>query len=323
MSRLALLASLCFASLAAAQPVAVFVGEAVNLPAGDVAAFSAVCTAEYGRVAGREVVTAAKAQAALQEHGTPAAAAKELGLAEYTEYSLVRLPGGGDEVRILVNAARKDASGVALHAVSLEMASLADAPALCNRVQGALQRRVAVEATRDRSNVTTAEANQSQGGPRLGTEKVIGFKVGFGLPVGDGGMHNPVATVAFDARLERERYFLELGAGALVPATVQAGLPTYGGITSEIGASVYVMNGDIAPYVGGGIMPRIIFGGGSIVNFAPYLQGGVMFWRESSTRLFVDLRVAQNVLPTGGVMYGGTSTPTYPTELNLLVGMGF
>jgi hypothetical protein len=85
-------------------------------------------------------------------------------------------------------------------------------------------------------------------------------------------------------------------------------------------------------------MPRLM--GQNIANLAVYGQGGVMFFREGATRLYVELRVAQNLLP---VTFGGDIPPDvydpgtgtylpgaapekksfYPTEFSLNIGMGF
>ncbi len=69
---------------------------------------------------------------------------------------------------------------------------------------------------------------------------------------------------------------------------------------------------DVAP------TPRLIFGG-SIFNVAPYAQAGVVFWRQSSTRLFADVRVAQNLLPSAF----DHATALYPTELTGQVGIAW
>jgi hypothetical protein len=68
-----------------------------------------------------------------------------------------------------------------------------------------------------------------------------------------------------------------------------------------------------------------------VTNLAAYGQGGVMFFRDASTRLYTDLRVAQNLLPVGfstcGVVSGSYSTcgtrRLYPTEISLNIGLGF
>ena len=46
-----------------------------------------------------------------------------------------------------------------------------------------------------------------------------------------------------------------------------------------------------------------------------------MFMRQSSTRLYVDARLSQNVLPVGGSF--GNSSGLYPTELTGAVGIGW
>jgi hypothetical protein len=60
-----------------------------------------------------------------------------------------------------------------------------------------------------------------------------------------------------------------------------------------------------------------------------------MFFRESSTRLYVDLRVGQNLLPvtfasepgfdpdTGAALAPSGEVKLFPTEFTLSIGMGF
>src|SRR5690606_15838981 len=102
----------------------------------------------------------------------------------------------------------------------------------------------------------------------------------------------------FDARLEAKSYFLEFGAGVLLPSSSAYESEeqlAYGGVVGEIGASYYLMHTDVSPYVGAGVMPRVL--SASPANLAVYGQAGFMFFRTSSSRLYAELRVAQNVTP--------------------------
>jgi hypothetical protein len=143
----------------------------------------------------------------------------------------------------------------------------------------------------------------------------------------------PQMSGAFDLRLESGQHFIEFGVGLTFAAPDHK--YSYGGIWLDIGGDFYLTQGNTAPYLGGGLMPRLMSDSGqSIANFAPYLQGGVMFFRDQKTRFYTDFRVAQNVLPIkfGGVeSYDYTTSVTtvsnetklYPTELTFSVGMGF
>ena len=69
-------------------------------------------------------------------------------------------------------------------------------------------------------------------------------------------------------------------------------------------------------------------GGG--VYLGAYGQLGIMLTRFSSSRLYAELRVKQNLTPIhmnddpyDSSFHKGESTSVYPTELGLQVGVGF
>lgn len=307
-----------FASAAfAAGPVAVFVPHAINLDPNQVAAFGTVCSAEYGKASGAQVISPLESQAAIGPNGSLVEAAQALHADEYVEFTLVSLGGNGARGRLVVDAVLRNARGQEQHRATMTAEGLDDTVVACERLSLALVRRTTVNETQNRHNVTAMEARATRKPNRTGSEKVYGVKTSFGAPFGRG-KYNPMGTVAFDARLEGERYFIELGVGVLIPASVDQNIGGYGGFTTELGASYYLTDGDVAPYVGGGLQPRFMLGGGPVLNLAPYAQVGLMLFRQSSTRLYVDARLAQNVLPVG---YG--SEQSWPTELALQVGVGF
>jgi hypothetical protein len=125
---------------------------------------------------------------------------------------------------------------------------------------------------------------------------------------------------------------LEFGVGLNLPPVESEKRYSYGGVYADLGANFYLTNDSSAPYLGFGVMPRLM--SRQVTNLAPYAQAGYMFFRESSTRLYIDFRAAQNVLPVG---FGGnthtdsatgatTTDPErnlYPTELALHLGIGW
>jgi hypothetical protein len=140
-------------------------------------------------------------------------------------------------------------------------------------------------------------------------------------------------VAGFALRVEARSHFLEFGVGLALPANAGDGEHrAYGGVYADIGANFYLADSSTSPYLGFGVMPRLM--SRQVTNLAPYGQAGLMFFRESSTRLYLDLRVAQNVLavgfgggseydPASGTDVSEPSERLYPTELTLHVGVGW
>ncbi len=176
-------------------------------------------------------------------------------------------------------------------------------------------------------NVTTNEGIAPR---RVSSSRVAGFKGSFIYPIGWTKRVRSQMSLGFDLKLEGDNHFLEVGVGFTVPAGATSDL-AYGGLWSDIGASFYLTHDVSAPYIGFGILPRLM--SSDVTNLAGYVQGGMMFFRDVSTRLYVDARVAQNVLPVGfqscPYAYDSTVSPgcstqrLYPTEISLNVGIGF
>jgi hypothetical protein len=134
--------------------------------------------------------------------------------------------------------------------------------------------------------------------------------------------------LAFNGRLEGNEYFLEFGGGFMIPAeSEELDHRGYGGIFAEFGASYYLTHSEVSPYIGAGVMPRIL--SSQPGNIAAYGQVGAMFFRSSSSRLYVDGRITQNLT----TMYfdrnnfepssDNASRSALPTELGLNVGVGW
>jgi hypothetical protein len=223
----------------------------------------------------------------------------------------------------LVHFTRKKGDGQNVEA-QLTFDRLEEAPTLIPRLADSVYRQVPLEDTRDRHNVSVAEAQATA--LRVGNQRMLGVKLSFGAPVGANASFNGIGAIGFDGRFEREHYFIELGAGFILPGP--GGNKSYGGVGADLGIDYFLTNADTAFYFGGGFTPRLIFSEAmnSPLNVAPYLQVGVLFDRSARMRLYADARVAQNLLPVRESSASATSSgpiDTYPTELTLQVGIGW
>jgi len=220
----------------------------------------------------------------------------------------------------LVHLSRKKGDGQVIQA-QLLVERLEEAPTVLARLADSVFKNVPLEDTRDRHNVALVETQGQL--PRVGNQHVLGVKLSFGAPFGSSASYNGIGAIGFDGRFERDKYFVELGAGFTIPGP--GSHKSYGGVGAELGMSYFVTNGDTALYLGGGILPRLIFSesSNSPLNIAPYLQAGVSFDRSARMRLYADLRLAQNLLPVRVNDDSGATVDSYPTELTLQVGIGW
>lgn len=305
--------------------VAVFPVDGTNLDRGEVAAIGQMMASSYQLESGEATLPPKQTAATLEAEGDYAPAASRLGASEYLFVSAVRL-----EERIVITVSRYRADGTLLHSAKMTATSLDDLESISERLARALYRREAIRETQTLDNVTRTEGKKPN---RIWVEKVMGIKASYIYPMAYGGEDiAPMMSFGFDGRLEGESYFLEIGAGFIVPSRNHENRLSYGGLYSDIGASLYLTNTSVSPYVGLGVLPRLV--GIDITNLAAYAQVGAMFFRESSSRIYIDLRVAQNVMPVGfnrsyeydpatGTTTGGGDTELYPLEWTLSVGMGW
>ncbi|HJZ84850.1 MAG TPA: hypothetical protein VKN99_06735 [Polyangia bacterium] len=134
---------------------------------------------------------------------------------------------------------------------------------------------------------------------------------------------------AFDVRLERGGHFSEFGVGL----TVSLPSAKDGSFYMEAGRSYYLNDGDTGLYLGGGLQLREVgVDGLGVITLGAHVQSGLMFFRDRSTRTYVELRVTQNLVPLAVIdtlqaLHPETTPPTpsdaYRTEFGLFVGVGF
>jgi hypothetical protein len=296
-----------------------------HLDEGEVDAIGQMITSAYQQEAKDTTIPPDEAKKAVEEAGGYSQAAQKLGAKEYVYVSAVRL-----DSRISLNATRYSADGKYIYSAKMSATSLDDIEPAAERLAKALLQQQSASDARTADTVSRTEEAQPI---RAQSQKVAGFKGSFIYPIGWKQTVAAQMAGALDIRLESGQHFIELGLG--LTFTSPDHTYSYGGIWLDIGGDFYLTDGNIAPYLGGGLMPRLMWDDGdSLANFAPYVQGGVMFFRDSKTRIYTDFRVAQNVLPIvfgydsiyngGDVTYSLPSTKhLYPTELTFSVGMGF
>lgn len=167
-------------------------------------------------------------------------------------------------------------------------------------------------------------------------ETVLGPKMGVFGAWAEGYSFAPFMTLGFDAKIEQDGYFVEVGGGAAIPAgNRDGGTVAMGGAYVEMGAAAYLTGGDVGPYLGGGILPRIWAasgpnGGGAFANVAGYGQFGVMFLRTRSMRVYFDgraaLSITEVVVPGGVDPVTGQARPgagLHPLEFGAEFGLGW
>jgi hypothetical protein len=319
------LLSLSSSALAAVMVLPV---QGTNLEPGEAEAIGQMVAAAYQIESKDRVVAPPDVQKALDETGSYETAAKKLGASEYVYVSAVRL-----NQRIVITGARYSADGKLLFSEKISATTLDDAEPGSERLARALLSHKTATETRTLDNVTITEKAPPN---RMGTQKVPGFKGSFTFPVGWSEEVAPMMSASFDLRLEHVSHFIEFGIGFTVPAADYD--YAYGGVFLDIGGNLYLSHTSTAPYLGAGLMPRLM-SSDSIANFLVYAQAGVMFFREASTRFYADFRVGQNLIP---LTYGtepvqeydpdtGLPLPVeepektrlFPTEFTLSVGLGF
>jgi hypothetical protein len=168
-----------------------------------------------------------------------------------------------------------------------------------------------------------------------GPAKALGAKAGIILPVASGRSFLSAGMLQFDARFGTRNYFIEVGAGFALALGNEStsGKAPLEGVFAEVGASFYLLDSPIAPYVGGGVSPRV-WGIHSSTNNglsgALYGQAGVTFTRDSRARMYAELRVSQNVIGIPEYANDGSVSPNrtvlgtyYPTEFGLQGGIGW
>lgn len=318
------LASMVFAaSSALAQNVGVMPVKGTNLSEGEAAAIGVLITSAYAAQVDGRVLGPDETGPVLAQSGTEKDAATQLVLAEYIVVSAVKL-----DRRIALDATLYNKHGSRLYQTRATAMSIDDMQAVSERMAVSLHRRTELEHTRTIDNVTEVEAQRPT---RTSSEKVIGIRTGVVLPFAPGFDTSPGLLAQFDARLEGRTYFVEFAGGFLFPSRFDSDGEriSVGGLIGHIGGSLYLSHTSVSPYVGAAVSPRLLFGDYNGGGLAAGGQIGLMFMREASTRLYVELRIDQSLVPMSVRTYSGAfgrdpdRTDVFPTELSLAAGIGW
>jgi len=115
----------------------------------------------------------------------------------------------------------------------------------------------------------------------------------------------------FSGRLERQRFYLEVAAGIAVQAQ-RNGTFVARGFIADFDAARYLVRRSLSLYVGGGASVRAFTDG---MGLAPFVIVGVTTPRLEFTRLYAELRLAQNLVARNYYLVS-TSTPLAQETLN-------
>jgi hypothetical protein len=341
MSRVGLVVALVTVGLAKtafAAEVAVFPVIGTNIEQGEMDAIGAMIAEGYAMRSRRSVLGPDKTgKAAADSAGNLSAAARALGVYQYIQIRAVKLTS-----KTSLHVTLHNADGSQVHGVSVYANTLDDLEPVSDRVARSLVNRLPLDETQTIDDVTI---NETKARNRTFVEKVLGIKTVVSWPVDFTHRYEPSVGLMFDGRLEGKQYFLEFGVGFLIPPSLGDAErhAEIGGLIAEIGASYYLAHTSVSPYIGGGITPRLIAldhalysgEGHAGANVALYAQAGLMFMRESSSRVYVDFRIGQNVMPlrysgycdSYEVSYGECRNTGrgsyYPLELGLEAGIGW
>lgn len=132
------------------------------------------------------------------------------------------------------------------------------------------------------------------------------------------------AALGFEARVELGRLLVGAGAGWLGPAA-WCGPPAacLGDPFVHASAAALLNPDDVAAVsLGAGLEARLLVGSGT-VGLVPLVEVAVLLWRHGPTRLTVDLRAGQHVLPVAVPSDLVRWVTVYPTEVSLGVTVGW
>jgi hypothetical protein len=314
----------------AAVTVAVMPVKGVNLTEGQCDAIGVMFASAFARETNVAVATPIDTKPVVAETKTNLAAATRLGVFEYIELSAVQL---GNKTTLA--ATRFSREGKEVFRAEATAASLDDMQGAAARLARSLA--WAQPSQRPPEAVLPGYAPlppPPPAGPKP-YPAALGLKSALIYPLASGHSFAPLMSLQFDARIGPRNAFAEVGAGAAIPSTTASGSDTIemGGVFAEFGGGYYLSEGSVAPYVGGGVSPRIWIvdtrSGSSTSGATCTVHGmaGVTFTRDIRARVFAEVRAAQYVIGLAhdtGTSVGTVSSSTYyPTELSLLVGIGW
>jgi hypothetical protein len=329
-----------FAANAHAAAVAVMPVQGVNLAEGQCDAIGVFFSNAFARDAHVAVSSPAETKPVWSTLRASLATATRLGATQYVELTAIRLGSKVTLAGILFSddgkeVYRAEASAPSLDEIDVAASRLARAlvwrqpipthPAPPQLVDSAPE----VPPPLD----TTASVSGNN------TRNMFGMKGSMSFPAVSGRTFSPQIGFQFDARIGPRSYFMEVGAGVMVPtddSTTTRNLQLTTGFI-ELGGSGYLNDGSIGLYIGGGIQPGLwrtesyYYDSSSSYSYRDsrslsgamlplYAQIGLTFTRDIRTRIFAEFRVSQHLL---GITDPNDNKNYYPTVMALQMGVGW
>ncbi len=214
--------------------------------------------------------------------------------------------------RLLVVTSEQSPAGRVTHSTQATATSMEDLESVLPRLARAMARHTSYETSRTPETVTQRETFVAD---KLTAVHVPVLRAGLFLANVDGKLGSSVEG-AIDLRFERGQSFVSFGVGLVIPAGGDGNHPSYGGLTAELGGGVYLTEGDIAPYVAGAVIPKIVGlsrcanclasdqesrSGTMGAALGAAAKVGLMFGRASRTRFLVEAGVEQDLIALAGV----------------------
>lgn len=338
--------TLAFSLLSAAQAhsavVAVMPVRGANLSQGQCDAIGVVFANAFARDSQVAVASPLETKPALAQGQSTLAVAARLGVAEYVELRAIQLGNRVSLAGIIYGKDgreifRAETSAPGLDDIDLAAARLAHALILREPIPGMPLSEIGAgtpEMAPAAEGVSTGPVE-----PKV-SPRAFGMKTGIIFPMASGRSFYPMVSLQFDGRLGSRSRFLEFGVGGAVPTNTNSDINNIGmfALFAEIGGSLYLSDGPIAPYIGAGISPGLweydgMSSGGSgdssDLRCAIYGQAGITFTRDSRTKIYAEFRVSQHVigftdnLAQGSTYLTNTSYTYHPTLLALQLGVGW
>lgn len=300
-------------AVAHAGTIAVFPPTGTNVAPGELAAAGTLLAESIKGATSDTVLSPDETGPALRGQ-QPAAAAQQLRAGRYVVSNLVRL-----ERNLVLSADLIDSDGGNKRHRQMTLATLDDMQPAAERIANALIKNESISTAQSIDTVTDKDAEQIR---RNQVDKMTGVRIGFIAPVAKGFQFDPGFEVLYDMRLEQRYWFFQVAGGAIFG--IGGDHSSLKGATLELGAAYYLTGGDFAPFLGGGVSPRLVSIDNLRFGFAPYVTLGATIGRTSTAHFSMELRAFQNVLhldadhSVNGVT---VRSRVYPTELGAFVGI--
>jgi hypothetical protein len=302
-----------------AGTIVVFPPQTTNVSPGEADAAGALLAEGFKAASGDAVIGPVQAGEALQGNKSLQQAAQSLGAERYVESSLVGL-----QKSLVLSADLIEVNGGSRRHRQMTLATLDDMQPASERIARALLTDTAVTSNETVDTVTDKEA---EGMKRKKANRIGGFRVGMLAPVAKGYKFDQGFQIVYDLRLEQRNYFMNIATGAMFGINGRGGDPAISGWLLELGAAYWLSDGDFAPYIGGGLSPRIMSVDEVRFGLAPYAVFGTTLGRTSTAHFSAELRAYQNVIrqtiKVGPPASNGdrAEEDVFPTELGAFVGI--